>query len=108
MMAASVYRERRREGNEVCTHKSRVGLPHGSKYTSSLESTPMDDLVVFYSVELDTQGFNALGVQLPSGETKVSKLDMSLAIHKEVLGHEVEYRVFYFIMAKLTSGLRSR
>ena len=68
----------------------------------------MDDLVVFYSVELDTQGFNALGVQLPSGETKISKLDMSLAVHKEVLDHEVEYRGLYFITAKHTSGLRSR
>lgn len=68
----------------------------------------MDDLVVFHSVELDTQGLNALGVQLPSGETKVSKLDMPLAVHKEVLGHEVEIGGFYFIMAKRTSGLRSR
>ena len=108
MKAASVYKEKGMEGNEVCTHKSWVGLPHGSKYTSPLESTPMDDLVVFYSVELDTQGLNALGVQLPSGETKVCKLDMPLAIHKEVLGHKVERGVFYFIMAKRTSGLRSR
>ena len=92
----------------MCTHKSRVGLPHGSEYTSPLKSTPMDDLVVFYSVELDTQRLNALGVQLPSSESKVSKLDMALAIHQEVLGHEVEYRGFDFTMVKHTSGLRSR
>ncbi len=68
----------------------------------------MDDLVVFYTVELDTQGLDALGVQLPSGETKVCKLNMPLAIHKEVLVHEVECGGFRFIMAKHTSGLRSR
>jgi hypothetical protein len=96
------------EGNERRTHKSRVGLPHGSKYASPLESTPMDDLVVFYAVEFDTQGLNVLGVQLASGESKVSKLDMSLVVHKEVLRHKVEYRALCFIIAKHTSGLRSR
>jgi len=54
----------------------------------------MDDLIVFHAVESDTQGLNALGVQLTGGESKVSKLDMSLAIHKEVLGHEAEYTGF--------------
>ena len=106
--AGSVYREKGMEGNKRCTHKSRVGLPHGSKYTSPLESTPMDNLIVFDAVESDTQGLNPLGVQLAGGKSKVSKLDMSLAIHKEVLDHEVEYTGFHFIMAKHASGLRSR
>lgn len=108
MKAANVYREKRMEGDKKCTHKSRVGLPHGSKYTSPLESTPMDNLIVFYTVESDTQGLNPLGVQLAGGESKVSKLDMSLAIHKEVLGHGVEYTGLHFSMEKHTSGLRSR
>jgi hypothetical protein len=68
----------------------------------------MDDLTVLYAVESNTQGLNALGVQLTGGESKVSELDMSLAIHKKVLGHEVKYTGFYFIMEKRTSGLRSR
>jgi len=61
MEAASVYRGRA-EDSERCTHKSRVGLPYRSKYTSPLKSTPMDDLVVLYAVEFDTQGLNAFGV----------------------------------------------
>ena len=69
------------ERNERHTHKSRVGFPHGSKYASALESASVDDLAVLYTVEFDTQGLDALGIQLTSGESKVGKLDMSLAVY---------------------------
>jgi len=68
----------------------------------------MDDLAVLYAVKFDTQGLDAPGIQLASGEPKVGELDMSLAVHQEVLGHEVEYGGLYLIMTKRTSGLRSR
>ena len=50
----------------------------------------MDDLVVLYPVEFDAQGLDAVGIQLASGESKVGKLDVSLAVHQEVLDHGIE------------------
>jgi len=51
----------------------------------------VDDLVVLYMVKFNTQGVDALGIQLASGESKVGKLDVPLAVHQEILGHRVEY-----------------
>ena len=51
----------------------------------------MDDLAVLHTVEFDTQGLDALGIQLTSGEPEVGKLNMSLAVHQEILGHEAKY-----------------
>lgn len=41
----------------------------------------MNNFAVLYTVEFDTQGFDAFGIQLASGKSKVGKLNMSLAVH---------------------------